>query len=1405
MLLLVLLSVTHFAAAQFETERGIDYDLFDCGTPVAEDLTGDGLPEFITTGRGGVRFFTNLGGGQFDTLRNVFLQDWSRNRVVFADLDGDGLTDALAYDDRAGRLYRVINAGNGCFQSPILTYGNWSGVFELVGLDYDGDGDLDLAYTALGGVLGWLENTGGFNFTEHPLATATELFRELVVLDVVGDERPELLAVDGGSGILYGISHATGGGATPLPLLDGLSGFADLVTADMDSDGQAELLVKIPGTLFIGTRAPTDTLVWTDQPFSNLSFGKITPGDLDGDGDVDLLLADVVQSDIVYQVLNDGNDLFGPPTPFSTHSQVDGLLLSDMTGDGLPDALVTAYSGPSYQTNLGAAGFAPALSLYEGYSNDIGELLAVDVDQDGDQDLVAATFYYTTPSAETLVWYENQGGHFGKYHRIGVPPAKFYAVRSFDHDGDGLPDLLAITNNNQLLLLRNQGDDSFAPPQLLVQGVSGFTRLLDLDQDGRPEVVSSAVGSQQIQYAVLPPTGPAGPWVNIIADQAITDAKLFDLDADGTPELVLSNNSAGVISYLRRDAQGAWTDQTLLTNNAPGVNDLQYVDLNHDGREDLLYASYGEDAILGCYNLGGGVFAEPTVLITGEKPWSITAADFDGNGRIDLLPRFNAAPLHYYSSSSFGNFFYQSDQLGHDDGGHRYVTTGDFDGDQATDVVAGFGSLLYLHKVVYYRNAIAQAAIGVAIGQVSCDDNATPTNPADDRIRFSLTVSGSTGSYTVSAGSFTPTANTGVFDTTTEFVLMPGSAGNGPVSLTVSGAGNNQIKLLPDPGTCSQFAGIAVDSLGISCANNNTPTVTTDDRIRFMLQAQSSAGSGSFTLSSPDYSIEPTTGSFGELASFLLSPGSAGAGDQTVTLTADDGTATTFPLFLTDPGICSSPVLVSAEVTALTCDDQGTPDDPSDDYRLFTLTLSRSDGASGGAVLSSNQGYVHPPYVNYGLPTSVLAVQTGTDPIAVQLTDTNDPFIVPGAVTVDVPQACTNPLVPWDITSVSTVCADNGTPDFAADDYLEVTLTANVSDGALIPYEIFSPAYGSLTFSLTTLPTTFSLPPGSAGAGDAPLYLFGLDDASRADTYKVSDPGVCSAITVSLSATTSAITCLNNETPADPADDYLQVDLLVTGSNVGTAFNISVGGAPTVPATGTYGQVVTVALPPGSAGGGDLTISVADLDNAAWTTSATVADPGACSAVPPALAATVSAVTCDDNETGTDPNDDRISFELVVNGGSDGTTYLLDVSGSGTATPAGGVYGESVSILLEAGSAGGGNRQLTIADATNPALTTSVPLTDPGNCSATHTTEATVGQLAVAPNPSRTGFTFQLPTGHAAAVLRIYRSDGCPLPIRVAQIENTLRWNAEAAPAGCYLYRLLLSDGTLYAGRLVKL
>ena len=614
---------------------------------------------------------------------------------------------------------------------------------------------------------------------------------------------------------------------------------------------------------------------------------------------------------------------------------------------------------------------------------------------------------------------------------------------------------------------------------------------------------------------------------------------------------------------------------------------------------------------------------------------------------------------------------------------------------------------------------------GAGLTDLTCNDNATPSDAGDDFVTFSLNPAGSNlgATYTVSVSSGTITPITANYGQVTNFQLQSGSAGSGDVTITItddSDAGCTFQTTITDPGPCSNTCNLTGAGLtDLTCNDNATPSEVGDDFLTFSLNPAGTNLGATYTVSVSSGTITPTTASYGQVTNFQLQSGSAGAGDVTITVTDDTDSGCTFQATVTDPGPCSNTCnLTGADLTDLTCNDNATPSEADDDFVTFSLNPA---GTNLGATytVSVSSVTITPTTANYGQPTNfqLQAGSAGAGDVTITITDDSDAGCT-FQTTVTDPGPCSNTCNLTGAGLTDLTCNDNATPSEAGDDF--VTFSLNPAGSNLGSTYTVSASSGTITPLIGNYgqPTNFQLQAGSAGAGAVTITITDDSDAGCTFQTTITDPGPCSNTCNLTGASLTDLTCNDNATPSDAGDDFLTFSLNPAGTNLGATYTVSVSSGSITPTTANYGQVTNFQLQSGSAGAGDVTITVTDDPDSGCTFQTTVTDPGPCSNTCNLTGAGLTDLTCNDNATPSEAGDDFVTFSLNPAGSNLGPTYTVSVS-SGTITPITANYGQVTNFQLQAGSAGSGDVTITITDDSDSGCTFQTTITDPGSCSNT--------------------------------------------------------------------------------------
>ncbi|WP_428265458.1 FG-GAP repeat domain-containing protein [Haliangium sp.] len=329
------------------------------------------------------------------------------------------------------------------------------------------------------------------------------------------------------------------------------------------------------------------------------------PIDVDGDGDLDLMIANEFRPNIL--LINDGQGRFRNDS----------------------DARIPQVNHDS---------------------EDVG---VADFDRDGDLDIVVVS---EDDQIDELYFNRGDGRFTDEGARIPVQSTTNGVIVA-DLDGDGGPDLV-LANRGQNQILINDGSGGFVDQtEARLPAVDDITQdveLGDVDGDGDLDLLVGNEGANRL--LLNDGTGrftdaPAGALPGRAAPEETREADFGDADGDGDLDIVYANvrffvdGAALENRLLLNDGAGRFTDAgDRLPQHDDSTVDADFVDLDGDGDQDLVTCNtdgLGTPApFRALLNDGGGRFRDGTAEMFPTSAagtcFDVEAADFDGDGLLDL-------------------------------------------------------------------------------------------------------------------------------------------------------------------------------------------------------------------------------------------------------------------------------------------------------------------------------------------------------------------------------------------------------------------------------------------------------------------------------------------------------------------------------------------------------------------------------------------------------------------------------------------------------------------------------------------------------------------------------------------------------------------------------------------------
>jgi PKD repeat protein len=260
-------------------------------------------------------------------------------------------------------------------------------------------------------------------------------------------------------------------------------------------------------------------------------------------------------------------------------------------------------------------------------------ITAADFDQDGDPDIA-----YTTSTAGTLVWLENNGHQVFTEHIIAPAFTGARALFGIDMDHDGDTDLVATAFAlNKFSWFENNGHGSFTE-HVVSNTWTGASWVVadDLDHDGDVDIVGVACdqnrigwfendGNQQFTEHVL-----KSNWTKV------NGATVSDLDKDGDMDIIATAKAGNIIWFVNNGNQQFAEYEICANWGAP--NSVRAGDLDNDGDIDLVATSCGNgDKIAWFEHVENNRFNRFDLKNKYDGARQCEVSDIDQDGDLDIL------------------------------------------------------------------------------------------------------------------------------------------------------------------------------------------------------------------------------------------------------------------------------------------------------------------------------------------------------------------------------------------------------------------------------------------------------------------------------------------------------------------------------------------------------------------------------------------------------------------------------------------------------------------------------------------------------------------------------------------------------------------------------------------------
>jgi hypothetical protein len=326
---------------------------------------------------------------------------------------------------------------------------------------------------------------------------------------------------------------------------DEFSGAFGIQAADVDHDGDMDILgaSDYSGVVSLWINDGAHPPQWTrqiidgDLPGANAVF----PVDVDGNGLIDVVGSAADPSNCIVWWRNEG----GNPLTWTRHTiQTDWVnafevYAGDVDGDGDADLLSASYTlgRVGWWRNDGGSPVHWTAQVVDSSFAGAHSVCIADLDGDGDQDLAGAA-----ASANATAWWRNDGGDPIVWTRqiIDSQFTGARSVRAGDIDGDGRDDIVGTCWAQHVAWWRNDDQDpTLWTKQVIDAAFPGghSVQVADVDGDGDLDVLGAGYSCHDIRWWE---NGGGSPivWVMHLVDGSCRNAlEVCTADVDGDGDL----------------------------------------------------------------------------------------------------------------------------------------------------------------------------------------------------------------------------------------------------------------------------------------------------------------------------------------------------------------------------------------------------------------------------------------------------------------------------------------------------------------------------------------------------------------------------------------------------------------------------------------------------------------------------------------------------------------------------------------------------------------------------------------------------------------------------------------------------------------------------------------------------
>ncbi len=268
------------------------------------------------------------------------------------------------------------------------------------------------------------------------------------------------------------------------------------------------------------------------------------------------------------------------------------------------------------------------------------------------------------------------------------------ALAAADFNGDGKLDLAVgnflggPTSAGTFSILIGNGNGTFQAAVTQAVGSPFSIAATDLNADGKQDLVAASASTDKVSVMLGNGNGTFQSPVTYNVGDAPRTLAIADFNGDSKPDVAVTNSGSGstTVSVLIGNGDG-----TLQAASPVNVGErpegMATGDLNGDSKPDLVVAATNANAVLVLLGNGNGTFQGPVSYPTGLfEPLNLALADFNGDGKLDVVTPGNFSPVAYSILRGVGDGTLQPAESKPMRNNSFFPIASDFDADGKSDL-----------------------------------------------------------------------------------------------------------------------------------------------------------------------------------------------------------------------------------------------------------------------------------------------------------------------------------------------------------------------------------------------------------------------------------------------------------------------------------------------------------------------------------------------------------------------------------------------------------------------------------------------------------------------------------------------------------------------------------------------